>query len=149
MAIEVVDGTLEPAQPRSIKRGYGRFDGLRIRTADGQVRDFPKVATGEPVTAEAIRGGEGRFYFTTADGPLGLFGVRRPDGSSYYAHFSNVETLILIVGLLGSLGTTARFGFGVDFPLLAAVLGPLLLLGWIYLDGKRRKAKRAFDAENA
>ena len=149
MAFEIVDGMLEPLQPRSTKRGYGRFEKLRIRTADGNWREFAKVATGPAMTPEVIAGGEGRFYFASADGPLGLIGVRRSDGSTQYAHFSNVETIMLVVGLLGSLCTIARFGFGVDVPLTASILGPLLVLGWAYLNNKKKVAHAAFLADNA
>lgn len=149
MAIEIVDGMLEPIQPRSTKRGYGRFERLKIRKADGSVREFPKVATGAPVTEQVIQGGEGRYYFTTADGPMGLYGVRRPDGSAYYAHFTNVEPMILVVGVLGTIAAVAKFGLGFEqLPMLASILGPFLLIGWFYLNGKRKAAKRVFDAEN-
>ena len=149
MGIEIVDGVLEPAQPSGTKRGYARFKVLRIALPGGKVQDYHKVSTAEPVTSEVMKGGEGRFYFTTTDGPLGMFGVRRPDGAAHYAHFSNVEKLLLVVGGLASIGSVARFGFGVAFPLLGAVLGPLMLVGWFYLDGKRKAALRAFEADAA
>lgn len=148
MSVQIIEGVLEPAQPRSTKRGYARFDRLKITTADGQIREIAKVATGEPVTSETIRGGQGKYYFVTADGPMGLYGVRRPDGTKAYAHFTNVEPMILIVGLLGTLCAIARFGFGYGAPLLAAILGPLLLIGWFYLSTKRKNAKRVFDADD-
>jgi len=148
MAIEVVDGTLEPALPRSTKRGYSRFDVLRIQTADGTWREFPKVSTGPGIADHLRAGGPGRFYFIKVDGPLGLFGVRRPDGAAHYAHYTNSETIVLVVAVLGTLCAIARFGFGVQAPWLAAVIGPFLLAGWFYLNSRKQAAKRTFDADN-
>lgn len=149
MSVTIIEGVLEPAQPYHHKKGYARFERLKITTANGQLREVAKVATREPVTSEAIKGGPGKFYFVTADGPLGLYGVRRPDGSKIYAHFmGNFEPMILIVGLLGTLCAIARFGFGLDAPFLASIIGPPLVVGWYYLGNKRKNAKRLFEADD-
>ena len=59
MALEVVEGILQPSQPKSNRRGYGLFPELTIISASGQARVFNKVATGEPVTSAVIAGGQG------------------------------------------------------------------------------------------
>ena len=148
MAREIIDGTLEPATPTKVKRGYGQFSNLRIRTADGALREFPKVYTGPGMIEQLAQGGTGRFYFDKVDGPLGLYAVRWPDGRSHYAHYSNAEKLALVIGIIGTLGASARFGFGVQFPWLAAVIGPFLLAGWFYLNSRRKAAHQAFLADN-
>jgi hypothetical protein len=147
MAVEIVEGILVPAQPQRLKRGYGIFRNLQINAADGQVRTFDKVATGEPITSEVTKGGAGRFYFVKSDGALGLIGVQRPDGSRLYGYFSNFAPLLIVIGALASIGTVARFGFGVDFPLTASVLGPLLLIAGIYLGQQKAAARSAFEAD--
>lgn len=145
--MEIVDGNLTAAEPQRLKRGYGLFRDLRITAADGQVRTFAKVATGAPITDEVRKGGQGRFYFQPSDGVLGLIGVGRPDGSRLYGHSSNHAPIMLVVGGLASLGAIARFGFGVDFPLIASILGPLLLLAGLYLQRQKAAGRRAFEAD--
>ena len=147
MAIEIIEGTLSPAQPQRLKRGYGLFKNLQITDTAGRVRTFDKVATGEPITSEVTKGGAGRFYFMKADGALGMIGVQRADGSRLYGHFSNFAPVLIVIGALASIGTVARFGFGVDFPLTASVLGPLLLIAGIYLTQQKAVARRAFEAD--
>lgn len=150
MAIEIIDGTLVPTQARRIKRGYGIFAPIKITTADGTVRTFDKVATGEPVTSQVAQGGQGRFYLARFDGAMALIGVRRPDGSSYYAHPHNMIPIVLTIGALGTLCAIARFGFGYsDMPLLAAVLGPPLLAAGFYLKNQKDVARRTFQADAA
>ena len=148
MALEVVEGILQPSQPKSNRRGYGLFPELTIISASGQARVFNKVATGEPVTSAVIAGGQGRYYFQRAGGALGLIGVRRPDGTSNYGHYTNLAPLVLVVGALGVLVGVARFAFGIaDLPLTPAVLGPLLLLFGAYLNSQKNAARRAFEAD--
>jgi hypothetical protein len=149
MAIERVTGTLDPVQPNFNRKGYARFNLLRIVEPDGKAREFRNVATGGQVSNEIIAGGQGTYYFTTAEGALGLFGVRRPDGAANYAHFSNVEIVVLVGGLLGTLAGIARFVFGFGIPALGYILGPPLLAAWFYLNLKKQAARRAFEADNA
>ncbi len=149
MAIEIIDGTLDPIEPHKTKRGYSQFNRLRIQTAGGAWREFPKVYTGPGMAEHLTEGGAGRFYFDKVDGPLGLYAVRRPDGRSYYAHYSNSEFIALIIGAIGTAGAIVRFGFGVPFPWLAAVIGPPLLAGWFYLRHRKQAAHQAFLADNA
>lgn len=148
MAVEVIDGTVEPSEPVGRKFKYGRFEQWRLTTASGETRIFRRIAAAEPVMGEAAQGGAGRFYIVKAEGAYGLVGLRRPDGREFYAHYSNVEVMVLVVGLLGTACAIGRFGLGIaDLPLLASVLGPLLLLGWLYLRGQRRAGLRRFEAD--
>lgn len=148
MAVEFIEGTLQTTQVKSRKRGYAVFAPLTITTADGQERSFAKVATGEPVTSEVIKGGAGRFCIIDADGAKGLIGIRRPDGTRHYGHFSNFAPILLVVGVLGILGGVAKFGFGLsDFPLLPVILGPLLFIAGLYLNQQKSAGRKAFEAD--
>lgn len=148
MAHEIIDGTLEPAQPSSRKFSYRRYKSLTITPDGGAPRIFPKVAAHANLEEEIARGGHGRWYLTKADGQLGMFGLRRADGTAKYGHFSNIEPILLVVGILGALVGIARFGFGVeDLPLTPAVLSVLLLGFYFYLRSKRLAAKASFDAD--
>ena len=56
------------------------------------------------------------------------------------------EPLILIVGLLGTLCAIGRFGFGYEeLPLVASIVGPLLIVGWYHFSNKRKNARRLFE----
>ena len=146
MGIEIVEGVLDPAQPKRIKRGYALFPELAITTPSGERRAFAKVATGEPVTSEVLAGGAGRFCFQRSGGALGLVGVRRPDGQAAFGYFTNIVGILTVVGVLGTLFTVARFGFAVEgLPLTPAVLGPLLLAGAWYINSQKQAARRAFE----
>jgi hypothetical protein len=151
MAVEVIEGTLEPATPAHVKRGYGRYSSLRFDVPGAAPRTFDKVAAGPAMLREIERGGEGRYFMATADGAKALIGVRRPDGTATYAHYQNAEPIVLIGGLIGTACAVMRFGFGfgADIFLLPCLLGPPLLLGWFYLRSQRLAQKRAFDANGS
>lgn len=150
MAVEVIEGTLEGSEPSRGKRGYARYNTLRFAAPDGQARTFDKVAAGPAMIEEIRRGGAGRYYMATADGAKALIGVRRADGSATYAHYQNLEPLILVVGLLGTVVAVMRFALGVEgAPLLAALLGPLLLIGWYYLRNQRLAQRKFFDSDGS
>jgi len=150
MAVEIVEGTLEPGQPQRNKRGYAFFPSLTIVNPQGERRTFAKVASGEPVTSEILRGGEGRFCISTSGGATGLVGVRRPDGSASFAYYHNLAAIVITVGILGLLCAIARFGFGLeDLPLTPAVLGPILLAAGAYMLSQKRAARQAFETDAA
>jgi hypothetical protein len=150
MAVEIIEGTLGTATVKSRKRGYAIFAPLTIVTSDGQTRTFAKVATGEPVTSEVLKGGAGRFTIIDSDGAKGLVGVRRPDGTKVYGHFSNFAPVLFVVGILGMLGGVAKYGFGVtEFPLTPVVLGPLLFLAALWFNAQKSAGRKAFEADNA
>lgn len=138
MAIEVVEGELQPSEPAGGNRKYARYKNLAITQAGGKVRSFAKLAAGGEMIEQIRRGGEGRWYVAKTDGVTAFVGVRRADGTAVYAKHTNFEPVMLVVGLLGLLGGVAKFGFGLEeFPLTPAVLGPLLLLGWWYFRSQR------------
>jgi hypothetical protein len=150
MAVEVIEGDLHPTEPSNGRKKFARYKDLQITIPDGKVRPLGKIFAGGGVIDEVRRGGRGRYYFAKSDGAVGLIGVRRPDGTRTYSHFTNIEPVLLVVGILGVLGGVAKFVLGVeDFPLTPVVLGPLLLLGWAYLRNQRLGFQREFEADTA
>lgn len=147
MAIEVVEGVLEPAEPSGGKRKYARYDSVKILEASGRTRSLGKVAAGGQVIEQIRRGGQGRWFVASSGGATAIVGVRRADGTSVYAHYMSMEPIVLVVGLLGVLGGVVKFGFGVaDFPVTPVVLGPLLLLGWWWFRSQRLEQQHFFEA---
>ena len=149
MAIEVVEGVLEPAGPSGGKRKYARYSSVRILETSGRTRSLGKLAAGGGVIEEIRRGGQGRWYIASSGGATAIVGVRRADGTAVYANYMNMEPIVLVVGLLGVLGGVIKFGFGVaDFPMTPVVLGPLLLLGWWWFRSQRLEQQRFFEAHS-
>lgn len=147
MALETVEGTLDPGQPKRVKRGYALFPELTLTTPTGERRSFVKVATGEPVTAHVLKGGPGHYSFTRTGGALALVGVRRPDGESAFGWFTNVMTMLLVVGTLGTLFGIVRFALASqEMPVTPGVLGPILLGLGFYMRHQKEAARRAFEA---
>ena len=117
MGVEIVEGTLDPGQPKRNKRGYALFPQLTITTPAGERRSFAKVATGEPVTSEVLAGGQGRYCFTRSGGALGLVGVRRPTGTSVFGYFTNMIPIMVVAVVVASV--------------------VVLVLHWMEADGER------------
>ncbi len=149
MALEIIDGVLTPATPKSRKMGYSRFEELVITVPNGQQRRLAKISASSSFDEDIAAGGPGRYYFTKADAQYGMFGMRREGGVPKCSRFSNIETMILVVGLLGVLVGIAKFGFGIaDLPLTPAVLSVLLLGFWFYMRSQRLTAEARFHADS-
>jgi hypothetical protein len=150
MAVEVIEGDLQPSEPAGGKKKYARYKSLTITQPGGHVRSFSKIAAGHGMIDEIRRGGQGRWYVAKVDGVTAFAGVRRADGTAVYAKHTNFEPVVLVVGLLGCLGGVVKFGLGVEeFPLTPVVLGPFLLIGWYYFRSKRLEQERVFAADAA
>lgn len=149
MAVEIIEGNLSPAQPSSGNRKYARYKALRFNLAGGNSRSFEKVVAGGAVIEEIARGGEARYFIAKSGGATAVIGVRRADGTAVYAHYMNLEPIVLVVGLLGVICAILRFGAGFeDLPLTPCLMGPLLLGGWYYFRSQRLEQHHAFEADH-
>jgi hypothetical protein len=147
MAIEVVEGVLEPVEPSGGRRKYARYNSVKILETSGRSRSLGKLAAGGQVIEELRRGGQGRWYVVSSGGATAIVGVRRADGTAVYAHYMKIEAMLLVVGMLGVQGGVIKFGLGVaDFPLTPVVLGPLLVLAWWWYRGQRLEQQHFFEA---
>jgi hypothetical protein len=148
MAVEILDGTIEPAEPIRDKRGYLLFDTLRFRDRKGAARELKKVCCGGDVGAAVRKGGAGRFYLSSGGGQTGIHGVRMDDGTRAYAHYTNMEmiSLIGIVAGLLLLGFSLSQGEVMWVPVL---LVPFLIGVYFFLRSIRTAGKRQYDADQA
>jgi hypothetical protein len=146
MAVEILDGTIEPAEPIRDKRGYLLFDTLRFRDRKGSARELRKVCCGGEVGAAVRKGGAGRFYLSSGGGQTGIHGVRMDDGTKAYAHYTNMEmiSLIGIVAGLLLLGFSLSQGEVMWVPVL---LVPFLIGVYFFLRSIRTAGKRQYDAD--
>lgn len=146
MAVEILDGTIEPAEPVRSKRKYVMFDTLRFRDRDGGERELKKICCGGEVGDAVRKGGPGRYYLSSGGGQTGIHGVRMDDGRSAYAHYNNMEPIILAAIGLGAVMLVLRL-MGKDVMITPIVLAVLLVGAYIFLRGIRLAGKRQYDAD--
>ncbi len=148
MAMEILDGTIEPAEPVRDKRGYLMFDTLRFRDRKGGERELKKVCCGGDVGKAVRKGGAGRFYLSSGGGQTGIHGVRMDDGTRAYAHYNNMEPIILVAIALGAVMLVLRL-MGNDVMITPIVIAAVLVGFYIFLRGIRVAGKKQYDADAA
>ena len=148
MAVEILDGTIEPVEPVRSKRKYLMFDTLRFRGRDGSERQLKKICCGGEVGAAVRRGGSGRFYMSSGGGQTGIHGVRMDDGTKAYAHYNNMELVTLIGIAAGMILLVVGIVTG-EMMIIPVVIGFLLIGAYFYLRGIRVAGQKQFDADNA
>ena len=145
MALEILDGTIDAAAPVSARGGFAIFDTLRFRDRAGAERTFKTVCTAGAVTDLVRKGGTGRFYLSSGGGQTGIHGVRLDNGTQAYAHYNNMEIIVLI-GIAAGLGTAAiGIATGEWFWALPSLIGVLLVGGYVFLRGVRIAGRRQFE----
>jgi|CXWL01.1.fsa_nt_gi hypothetical protein len=145
MALEILDGTIEATTPMRASGGYAIFDTLRFRDRSGAERSFKTVCTAGAVTDLLRKGGTGRFYLSSGGGQTGIHGVRLDNGTQAYAHYNNME-LIVLIGIAAGLGT-AVIGIvtGEWFWALPSMIGVLLVGAYVFLRGIRVAGKQQYE----
>ncbi|MDP3175178.1 MAG: hypothetical protein Q8M88_12170 [Phenylobacterium sp.] len=131
MAVWTIDGVVEAAELRRRKGKYVFYDSVRIREADGAEQTLTKVSAADPVAAALQPGARGRFFVTKAMDQTGIHAIRLEGGKDAYAHFTNIEPLVLIGAAAGFIFYPVALAGG-SVPLfgLPLLLAPLLLLSW-------------------
>ena len=148
MATEILDGTIEPAEPVRTKRRYLMFDTLRFRDRKGGERELKKICCGGDVGDAVRKGGSGRFYVSSGGGQTGIHGVRMDDGTKAYAHYNNMEPIILLGIAAGVIALVVGIVSG-EMMLTPVVIGFLLIGAYFFLRGIRLAGRRQFEADNA
>ena len=145
MALEILDGTIAAAEPARASGGYTIFDTLRFRDRSGAERSFKTVCAAGAVTDLLRKGGTGRFYLSSGGGQTGIHGVRLDNGTQAYAHYNNVEFIVLI-GITAGLGT-AVIGIvtGEWIWALPSLIGVLLVGAYVFLRGIRIAGRRQYE----
>jgi hypothetical protein len=145
MRVEILDGTIEPAEPARTKGKFGMFPTLRFRDRNGRDRTLSKICTGGEITALVRKGGTGRFYLSNGGGQTGIHGVRLDDGTSAYAHYNNME-LVVLIGIAAGATMLAIGIMTEDIWWLPVVIGVLLVGCFFFLRGIRVAGKRQYDS---
>lgn len=148
MAVEILDGTIEPREPVRSKRRYLMFDTLRFRGRDGGERTLQKICCGGDVGEAVRKGGSGRFYLSSGGGQTGIHGVRMDDGTKAYAHYNNMEMMTLFGAAAGMALLVVGIVTG-EMMVLPVVIGFLLIGSYFFLRGIRVAGQRQYKADNA
>ena len=148
MAVEILDGTIEPAEPVRTKRKWLVFKSLRFRGRDGSERDLGTICCGGDVGAAVRKGGSGRFYLSSGGGQTGIHGVRMDDGTQAYAHYNNMEMISLLGVAAGMIMLVVGLVTG-RMMVTPVVIGFLLIGAHMFFRGIRVAGKRQYDADGA
>ena len=145
MALEILDGTIDATAPLRASGGYAIFDTLRFRNRSGAERTFKTVCTAGAVTDLLRKGGTGRFYLSSGGGQTGIHGVRLDNGTQAYAHYNNME-LIVLIGIAAGVGTAVIWiATGEWFWAIPSVIGVLLAVAYFFLRGIRMAGKQQYE----
>ena len=149
MAVEVVEGSVEPTEPSRTKRKYALFDRVVIRQADGQERVLARVSAAGKVADAIRRGGMGRFFLSDFGGQKGIHAVRLNDGTSAYAHYNNIE-LIMLIGVGAGIFMLLVGLSGADgFMITPVIIGAVMALFYWFVRAHRVAGQRQYEADNA
>ena len=148
MAVEIIEGRIEPSQPIRSSRGFCLFDPLTITESSGKTRELRKVTAGGAVAEAIRRGAEGRFYLGKNTGMAGIHGVRLKDGTAHYSKYHNME-LIFLIGAIAGLGMLLIGLVNPDsFMITPVIVGTILLVGLIIIRRGRIADREAFERDS-
>lgn len=146
MAVEILDGTIEPAIPTYSKGSFAVFAPLRFRDRKGAERSLPKVCSSGAVTDALRKGGTGRFYLSSGGGQTGVHGVRLDNGTQAYAHYNNMEFVVLL-GVGGGFAAVLIAIFSGEVMITPMVIGVVLAGVYFFLRSIRVAGKRQYDSD--
>jgi hypothetical protein len=146
MAVEILEGSIEPAEPARTKGKWMMFDTLRFRGRHSGERELRKVCCAGDVASAVRKGGPGRYYLSSGGGQTGIHGVRMDDGTQAYAHYNNMEKIVLI----GASAGMFMLGVGIvtgKWMITPVVIGFLLIGAYVFLRGIRIAGQRQYDGD--
>lgn len=97
MGVSTIDGTLEEAVLKRVRRNLRVYERLTFRLADGTTRSVAKAIVDAPVAERLLPGTSGRFYLFTAIDHRGVHGLRDAQGNSVCSYPTNNEKALLVV----------------------------------------------------
>lgn len=147
MSNEIVTGTVRPVEPRREQRGYCMFDQVVIEETGGGQRIIKKACAAGEVATAIRRGGTGKYYVSSYGGQTGINGVRLDDGTKAYAHYNNVE-IMLMVGMVIGLGFAVIGIAGIEgFMITPVVIGAIFVVMYIFMRSNRLSAQKIYDED--
>ena len=114
MAVSTIDGTLEEAVLKRVRRNLRVYERLTFRQRDGTTKSIAKAVVDAPVAEKLLPGTSGRFYLYTAIDHRGVHGIRDSSGQSVFSYPMNNEKAMMII-----------------IPLMVVMIALLLMIGKI------------------
>ena len=145
MAVEVVEGSVEPTEPSRTKRKYALFDRVVIRQAGGEERVLARVSAAGGVADAIRRGGAGRFFLSDFGGQNGIHGVRLNDGTNAYAHYNNIELIILIGVAAGLFFVLVGLSGADGFMITPVIVGAVMAVFYFFVRAHRVAGRTSFE----
>ena len=97
MGVSTIDGTLEEAVLKRVRRNLRVYERLTFRLHDGTAKSIAKAVVDGPVAEKLLPGTSGRFYLYTAIDHRGVHGIRDSSGQATFAYPMNNEKAMLVV----------------------------------------------------
>ena len=146
MSLEMVEGKIEPTQPRRVSRGFALFDKVVVHLKGGGERVLEKVSAAGRIREIVEHGGTGKFYISKHGGMLGIHGVRMADGTAVYTHFNNYELILWLGAGAGALVLLMALAGLRDVPITPLVIGGIMAAALVVVRAGRAKARAQYEA---
>lgn len=97
MGVSTIDGTLEEAVLKRVRRNLRVYERLTFRLRDGTTKSVAKAVVDGPVADKLLPGTSGRFYLFTAIDHRGIHGIRDASGREVFSFPGNNEKAMLFI----------------------------------------------------
>ena len=149
MGVSTIDGTLEEAVLKRVRRNIRVFERLTFRLRDGTTKSVAKAVVDAPVAERLVPGTSGRFYLYTAIDHRGVHGVRADDGQSVYGYPKNNEKIMLVMIPLLTAWVAAALVFLGGIPILPSIILVLSVPFYFIYRNTRLQAQRQYEGDSA
>ncbi|HWT11518.1 MAG TPA: hypothetical protein VN231_02065 [Allosphingosinicella sp.] len=148
MGVSTIDGTLEEAVLKRVRRNLRIYERLTFRLRDGTSKSIAKAIVEAPLAERLLPGTSGRFYLYTAIDHRGLHGLRDESGQATYAYPKNNEKALLVVIPIMLLWVGVSIAFLGGIPILGGLALLLSVPAYFLYRGTRTEAERQFQADS-
>jgi hypothetical protein len=149
MGVSTIDGTLEEAVLKRVRRNLRVYERLTFRLADGSTRSIAKSIVDAPVAERLLPGTSGRFYLYTAIDHRGLHGLRDATGQAVFSYPTNNEKALLVVMPILLLWIVVALVLQGGIPILGALVLLVSIPFYFLYRATRMEARRQFEADSA
>lgn len=149
MAVSTIDGTLEEAVLKRVRRNLRVYERLTFRLRDGGTKSVAKAIVDQPVAERLLPGTSGRFYLYTAVDHRGLHGVRDDSGKATFGYARNNEKAMMIVIPLLLVWVVVAVVLVGGIPILPTIILLISIPFFFIYRSTRIAAQRQFDADSA
>ena len=149
MGVSTIDGTLEEAVLKRVRRNIRVYERLTFRLRDGSSKSVAKAVVDQSVADKLLPGTSGRFYLYTAVDHRGLHGIRDDSGGAVFGYPTNNEkAMMVMIPLLTAWVAVALIFFG-GIPILPTIILLISIPFFFVYRNTRIQARRQFDSDSA